>query len=292
MRTVRIIAPLICLLGIARPAAADDTASRLAAVKTMFNAQTRSFLKSDDAPFKATLTPDALVAFGSDHPRRDFGQWNVVNAQKVVIVASKAGWSGTWGWLVAELRITYTWYAEPEGAGNPNPKPETHTYHWIALVVPDGAGVKTKAARMVEAQADSQLTPSNYAQELLPLASPPPNLALLVQPKSLGAVLSKDPATSVLGTSETDRGLGVAAAKRLVKTWARLTLEVVDTPDAHEKVFYQPVEVTVDDGAMAWGKLRMKLPGKALWYPIDAFAIFRKVGDRTEIVAAVYGAEY
>lgn len=81
------------------------------------------------------------------------------------------------------------------------------------------------------------------------------------------------------------------AAKRLVKNWRKLTLEVIDTPDARQKEFYRPVEVIVDDGAMAWGKLRMKLPGKARWYPIDVFAIVKKVGDRTEIVAAVYGTQ-
>ncbi len=42
---------------------------------------------------------------------------------------------------------------------------------------------------------------------------------------------------------------------------------------------------------MAWGTLRMKLLGKARWHPIDVFAIIKKVGDRTEIVAAVDGTQ-
>jgi len=278
-------AVIACLLLFARPALADDAAKRLAAIKTMFDAQTKSFIADDDNAFKATLTPDALVAFGGDYPRTDFSQWNAVRAQKIVVAASKMGWAGTWGWLVAELRITYTWYAEPAGAGNPHPTPETHTYHYAALVVADGAGVKSKALRMTQTRSDSYLSSSDEVQTLLPIASPPPNIALLAKPAAIAAQLAKDPATSVLGTSEGDRGFGATDAKHLVAGWSKLVIEVVDTPDAHDK----PVEVTVGDGAVAWAKLRMKLPGKPKWYAIDGFAILRKVGDRSEIVALVYG---
>jgi hypothetical protein len=281
---------IVCLLAVSHPALADDTASRLAAIKTMFDAQTKSFQTLDDEAFKATLTSDALVAFGSNYPRDDYGSWNLVRAQKVVIVASKSGWAGTWGWIAAELRITYTWYAEPEGAGDPHPKPETHTYRFVALVVPDGAGVKAKVLRMAQTTPDKELSASNHAQDLLPIASPPANVALLAQPNAIVALLAKDPATSVLGTSDAERGFGAAAAKRLVARWSKLTLEVVDTPDEHEKLSYKPVELTVGEGAIAWAKLRMKLPGKPTWYPIDAFGVFRKVGDHSEIVALMYTA--
>jgi hypothetical protein len=284
---------VLCLLALARPASADEAARRVAAITAMFAAQTASFrtYDRDDKAFKATLTPDALVAFDRDYPRPDFGRWNVVSASKVVVVASQAGWAGTWGWLAAELRITYTWYAEPEGAGDPHPKPETHTYHWLALVVPDGAGVKTRALRLVEAKADRELVDSDYAQVLVPTASPPAHLALLTQPKALAARLASDPATSVLGTGPGERGLGAAAARRLVKGWSRLTLEAVDPPADQDASFYQPVELTVGDASIVWGRLRMKLPGKPRWYPIDAFAVLRTVGDHLEIVALMYGAE-
>jgi hypothetical protein len=76
------------------------------------------------------------------------------------------------------------------------------------------------------------------------------------------------------------------AAKKLVGGWSRFALEVVDTPDDHEKPYYQPFELAIGDGAIAWAKMRMKLPGKRAWYPLEGFAILRK----GEIVALVYGS--
>jgi hypothetical protein len=274
------------LLVVACPAFAED---RIAAMKVMFAAQTNTLKSTDDASdkaFKATLTRDALVTWNGERPRADFGSWNAVPADEVVVAGVKYGWAGAWGWIVADLRITYTWYAEPEGAGNPHPTPETHAYRWAALVVPDGAGVKTKVLWVAQGQSDHALMVMNYVQELVPMASPSPNVALLAKPSAIVAHLAKDAATSVLGTSEADRGLGPADAKKLVSGWSKLALEVVDTRDDHDKSMYETFELAVGDAAVAYAKLRMKLPGKPKWYPLEGVVILRK----GEIVALVYGS--
>jgi hypothetical protein len=274
---------LACLIALARPAFADD-AKRLASMKAMFDVQTKSLMQLDDNKLlKTTLTADALASFNGERPIANFTEWNAVPAQKVAVVGMKSGWAGAWGWIVADLRITYTWYAEPEGAGDPHPLPETHAYRWAAVVVPDGAGVKTKVLWLAQGQSTSATLAMNYVQDLVPIASPPANVALLAKP---GARLATDPATTVLGTTQDEQGFGPAAAKKLVGGWSRLALEVVDTPDDHEKPYYQPFELAIGDGAIAWAKMRMKLPGKRAWYPLEGFAILRK----GEIVALVYGS--
>jgi len=277
---------LAALLVAARPAFGED---RIPAMKAMFDAQTKTLMSLDDASrkaFKATLTADALVSWNGERPIADFVAWNAVPAQKVIVAGVRYGWAGAWGWIVADLRITYTWYAEPEGAGDPHPKPETHAYRWAALVVPDGAGVKTKVLWAAQAQSDHALLAMNYVQALVPLASPSPNVAVLAKPSAIVAHLAKDAATSVLGTSEDDRGLGPADAKKLVAGWSKLALEVVDTRDDHDKAMYEPFELAVGDASVAWAKMRMKLPGKPTWYPLQGFVILRK----SEIVALVYGS--
>jgi hypothetical protein len=179
-------------------------------------------------------------------------------------------------------------YAEPAGAGDPNPQPENEVYHWIELVVADGAGVKGRAVGIYRAQPDTRLDGGNSVQELPPIASPPPVLAALARPKDLLSLLAKDEATSVLGTSDREAALGRPAAAKLVGGWGKLVLEVVDTKDAHDKLFYTPVELTVGEATVAWGRLRMKLPKQTTWILIDGFAIARKTATGFELVAVAY----
>jgi hypothetical protein len=170
-------------------------------------------------------------------------------------------------------------------------KPEPDTIHWLALFVPDGAGVKTKVMAIAGTKPDKALVEYNYAQALVPRSSTSTLVALLAQPAALAKQLASDPATTVFGTSENDRGLGAASAKKLVGSWSKLVLEVVDTPEADRKHDYEPLEVKVGDATAAWARLRMKLPGHKSWIPVDVFAIARKTSSGDEIVAIAYDAD-
>ena len=282
---------VVCL--VPRLVHADDKVN-LAAMNALFKAQTDSFKSSDEDKFKRTVTADALVSWsGGDYPRSDYSSWNVVTADKVKIVSSKSAWSGSFGWVAADLEITYTWYAEPEGAGDPNPKPETHGYHYVGVFVLDGKTVKAKVVHMVATKSDKDLTAYNTTQTQPLLASPSANVALLTQPKELAARMSADAATTVFGTSDADKAHGGTAAKKLVGRWAKLTLQVLDTDskNKNDKIFYTPVEVSVGDATVVWARLRMQFAGKKDWYPLDGFAVLRKVGDKSEIVALQFGSD-
>ena len=57
-------------------------------MKAMFAAQTKTLKSTDDASdkaFKATVTLDALVSWNGERPRADFGSWNAVPADEVVV---------------------------------------------------------------------------------------------------------------------------------------------------------------------------------------------------------------
>jgi hypothetical protein len=94
-------------------------------------------------------------------------------------------------------------------------------------------------------------------QQLVPIASPSPHVAVLAKPS--------------------------AEANKL---GSKVTLEVVDSPDEHDKPYYEPFELTVGDGSVAWAKMRMKLAGKPTWFPLEGFVILRK----SIIIALVYGS--
>jgi hypothetical protein len=164
-------------------------------------------------------------------------------------------------------------------------KPETNTFHLIELIVPDGKQVKAKIVELMRAVPDKELVDYNDAQDLVPIASPSPLIAALAHP----AQLSTDPGTSVFGTGEGERGLGGPAAKKLVAGWAKLALEVVDTKVESDRSMYRTFEQRIGDATVVWARLRMKLPGKPRWFPINGFAIGRKIGDAWELVAVMYG---
>jgi hypothetical protein len=169
--------------------------------------------------------------------------------------------------------------------GDPNPQPKDEVYHWIELVVADGDSVKGKALGIYGAEPDTTLRKYNYVQQLPPIESPPPILAALADAKRLPTLLAKDAATSVFGTSDTEAGLGVTAARKLVSGWSKLVIEVVGTKDDHDKLFYTPVEITVGDAVVTWGRMRMKLPNNPVWFELDGFGIARKTATGLEFVA-------
>jgi hypothetical protein len=269
------------LLASAHAASADDDAARATAVKAMLDAQSKAIVAEDVAAFKATLAPGAVVSFNGDAPEKDIDALRSGDkTYKVVVTSSKIGWAGSWGWVAAEVRITGVMLAAMIEA---RAKPETKTFHLVELFVADGKQVKARAIELMRTDADTNLVDANDVQELIPLASPSPMIAMLAHPH-----LSSDPGTSVFGSSESDRGLGGAAAAKLVAGWSKLALEVVDTKNAHDKSLYQTLELAFGDATVAWATLRMKLPGKTRWVPVTAFAIGRKVNGAWELLALEY----
>jgi len=272
--------------------AGTPDAKRLAAAKAMFDAQRKALTKDDDAAFGATLAKDAVVSWGSELPTADFTmKLTFVAPSKITVTTSKIGWAGTWGWLTADVRATWTMYAEPEGAGDPHPKPQTDTIHWVAFLVADGEAVKTRALFTSHTVPDKELPENNFIQdELEPEPSPPARVAALTQPATLAKELSKDPATTVFVTGPSERGFGPAAAKKLLSSWGKLTLEVATTKKKESKDDYKVTELVVGDAVVSYARIRLKLPGQKQWTLVNGFSIARKTDAGHEVVALAYSA--
>jgi len=290
--SMRIVVLALLTLGLARSVDADDTVKRVAAIKALLATQVELWRHGngtdDIETFAATMTTDGRIAHNGDWLRPDLSLSPPYNISKLKITATKIGWSGTWGWVTAEIRLTSRMYAEPEGAGDPHPKPENEVYHWIELVVADGDGVKGKALGIYSAKPDSALAAYSEDQKRPVIASPPALLAALADPKRLPAVLAKDPATTVFGTSAREAALGPTAARKLVGSWSKVRMEVVGHNDESSKLFFTPVELTVDDATVVWGRLRMKLPNQPKGFLVDGFGIARMTATGFELVAVAY----
>lgn len=290
-------AALLVILGLGTARADDDAKKRIAAAKAMLQKQVEAWSQgagndwnhTSDAnnAFAATLAKDAVVSSrAGDQPETTLGLFPPYNVEHLKITASRIGWSGSWGWIVAELHMTTRNYAEPRGAGDPNPQDEAVVYHWVELVVPDGEGVKGKAIAVGEARPDKRLHSYEEDMKQPVLKKPPALLALAADAANLPAHLASDADTSVLGTGDTEIAFGLAAAKKMVTGWKGLTLEALDVMDKHDHD--TPVELVVGDAVVTWGHVRMKLPNHKEGYKLDAFAIARKTASGLEIVALSY----
>src|SRR5690348_17651558 len=70
--------------------------------------------------------------------------------------------------------------------------------------------------------------------------------------------------------------------------YTTLFRSVVDTLDDHDKPMYETFELAVGDAAVAYAKLRMKLPGKPKWYPLEGFVILRSEEHTSELQSPVH----
>ena len=159
---VKIALAAACILALAAPARADDaTDKRIAAAKALLAKQVDLWRHGNGTDhietFAATMTSDGRLAHNGDWLRPDLMLSPPYNISKLAITTTQVGWSGTWGWIVAEIKLTSRMYAEPAGAGDPNPQPEDQTFHWIELVVADGDAVKGRAIGIYDAKPDSTL---------------------------------------------------------------------------------------------------------------------------------------
>ena len=255
--------------------APSDAKARIAAMEKMFAAQTKAWLAGDKAAYQATLTSDALTGIVGGLNKNFF---MLARPTKLEVRTKKLGWGGGWGWIAAELRLT-----TPD---DETKKSVVTVRHYTAFVVPDGDGVKTRLLELEFVKPDSEL---DATEEVVAAETPDAKVALLAQPATLAKNLSKDPATSVVGSAERDRGYGRAAAAKLLGGWSKLSLEIADTTAPHYKSLYTPVVVTAGDGVAIWARLRMKLPKGKEWVDITGFLIGKQIGDRIEVVALSYG---
>ncbi|HUJ58323.1 MAG TPA: hypothetical protein VLX92_07520 [Kofleriaceae bacterium] len=283
------LAVVAMVVALAAPAYAGD-AARIKQVRAMFDAQIAAIAAHDEAAFAKTVTPDARILFdvsAADMHRGgvpDGAQTELMYLRGVKVGASEIGWDGTWGWIAAELHVTTQMYAEPEGAGDPHPQLEPHVVHWVALVTLDGAAIKTRAAMIVETVPDRELRATNQDRRRKPAASPGAIVALLANPPALAAQLSRDPATTIFGSSEDDRGLGAAAAGKLVERWKKLRLAVLDAPTEYTGL--GPLEVIDGDHAFGFAELFLTLGKDPVI--VTGFVIAKKAGDAWQVVAASY----
>ena len=283
MLRVGIVAAVVVALS--APAQADD-AARIKQARAMFDAQVAAMRARDDAAFAKTLAGDARVAWAiyntADVPSD--AQHDFLLIKRVEVVATQIGWDGTWGWLTAELRVRWQMYAEPEGAGDPNPQPVDERVRWVAVIVPDGDVMKTEAALVASAHPDSKLEPISRADDARPVAAAGPLARLLEAPSTVH--VASDPATAIFGTAETEHALGATAARRQLAAWKRLALSLVVSPCCAGGP--DTVEVVRKDHGFAFGRLALKLRGKAEPVELTGFVVAKKVGDDWQVVALAY----
>lgn len=282
MRTRTAPIALALLVALAhRATAAPDPHVKVALAQLA--AQGKAIAKGDADGFRATFTADARVAWdaGEPSPQRDddLAWWrdSYYSPERFAIKKAQVAWFGTWGVLAAEVRITQRGYAEPEGAGDPNPQPVTHTYHWLAVVVADGAGVKTRALQVARIRKDKDL----IIEEADPAAAASGTIApLIAQPKVLLAQLAADPSVAVFGTGEAERGLGAAAARKLLAAWKNLDLiQVGDT-----------AEVIDGDLGFAFTHVGLKLKGQKHRTILQGLVIAHKAAAGWEVVGVGFAA--
>jgi hypothetical protein len=268
------------VMGIAATGRADDgSAKRALSIKKMMDAQAAALIASDGSAFDKTVAADAL----------DERQQDLMGPRKITIGTPKIGWVGTCGWAAAETKMRASNHPEMMADGAPELAP-WRVWHWMALVEPDGTAFKTKAIGLFVTTPDKSLADGEYNDiaELPAEASPSALVAWLAKPSAMADHLASDPATTVFGTSASDRAFGPAAAKKLLKSWSKLTLDVVKSKPGEHR--YDSHEVTVGDCTAASAFVRMKLKdgGSIL---LQAFAIARKLGEQWELVAVEYATD-
>jgi hypothetical protein len=254
---------------------ADDP--HVALAKAQLAAQCKAIAHDDMPALRATFTAGARIELpGTDPAAPADAEWGFPAPEKCAVGKTQIGWANGWGWVAAELRITTRWYAEPADAGDPNPQPTTATYHWLAVVVPDGGGVKTRALHIARAFEDKSL----YDDDPAPAAkSPGPLATLATTPSAIAAQLAGDTAVTIFGTGPDEAGLGHAAAVKLVGGWKKIQLAPIDAAE----------EIIDGDLGIAFVPMQMRLKGKPKSYDLRALLIARKVGSGWQVVALAYG---
>ncbi|MEO8702765.1 MAG: hypothetical protein ABI867_22160 [Kofleriaceae bacterium] len=261
-----LIVAVVCAL--VSDAVADDKAN-VAAARKLVELGLNGPL--DDAPDTAKnfvgVTPGHL--YDGDLMGWRFGPPYI---GRVKIVASTAGWSGSWGWIVADLAVPQRAYTPSDGG---TAKEVPHRYHLVQVFVGDGKDIKVQASMIADTQSDDKLpavTPSP--------GGPPKSGTLayyLVTPHEI--TLAAKAEVAVVGSSQGEVAIGPVAAKKLLASWSKLGLGM---SGVSKEVLVGDLGIVVSEVELLVGKKVVRLRG---------MIVGRKKGAGWEVVALAYGAD-
>jgi hypothetical protein len=218
-----------CLILLASTAAAADSTRVDKIAEDVLAAQLPQVPRAandDDAHRRARYTKDAVLLGSREETVGETPEDYVdliptlgsVQVDVSRITSLVAGGDQSVVWYTSDVSADYSGAAEGEGEIHGSAK------HRITQVaVSDGKAWKVVASLLgLEGGAMFSGAPSDIggATAAGPLAP------LLASPKALAAALSADPHTFVLGTEKAERAIGPAAAKKLLTSWAKLSLVV------------------------------------------------------------------
>ena len=178
----------------------------------------------DDAHRRLRYTKDTVLLGSQEEPVGELPDGYVdliptmgsVQVDRSKITSLVAGGDQNVAWYTSDVSADYSGAAEGVG--------EIHgssTCRITQVAAPDGKDWKVVAS-LTGCGALSFGPPGDVggATAAGPLAP------LLASPKALAAALSADPHTFVLGTEKAERAIGPTAAKKLLTSWAKLSLVV------------------------------------------------------------------
>ena len=240
-----------------------------------------SQLPDEMVKLRATFEPDALVI----HPEGvtsgalpDDQVEGFIRSDEATFDDRKLGklTSGTRGevtWIVAD--VIQPWAILGDCPPALKRCHRTRTLRFTELVVGGKAVVahidEPVAKRPKEELERSAIPSGTEAGTLTPL---------LTNPTALAAALLDDPAVSVLGTERSERAVGVAAAKKLLKSWSKLALTIDG----------QAREVRTKTWAWAAANVNWTTKKKTVKMRATVFAV--DTGSGWKVVAAHYSLPY
>ena len=180
----------------------------------------------DDAHRRARYTNDTVLLGSSEQTVGDTAEDYVdlvptigsVQVDRSRIASLVAGGDRSVVWYTSEVTVAYSGAAEGVG--------EVHgsaTHRITQLAVRDGNAWKVVASLIgLEGGALSSHAPGDVAGA----TAVGPLTPLLASPRALASALASDPHTFVLGTEKAERAIGPKAAKKLLASWAKLSLAV------------------------------------------------------------------
>lgn len=220
MRTSVLIAILV-VVGVAH---AETPAQR---AKKFVDTQLATLADGSTRKMEELFDPEALVMgihvngqlkdYASDLYQAFAGGSPHVQIKKTKVKSLVAGGNDAATWFTAEVLIT---------AGGPEPgfgySSGTTTLRVTQLIVPQGGTWKVVAATI-----DRPGKPNDYTSPRNPVAGATTAgpLASLTSVAAIEAALAKDSGVFVIGTDKRERAIGPAKAKKLLRSWGKLTLE-------------------------------------------------------------------
>lgn len=250
-------------------ARADDKAN-LAAARKILEGQLHGNL--DDSP----PTTSRYVGVVPGH----FGDGDVTRWRfgppyigKIKIENSAAGWSGTWGWIAADLAVMQRPYTPSDGG---IAKEQLHRYHLVDVFVLDGGAVKLEATWLTDTMDDAKLPAVTHAP-----GAPPKSNSLLASLVSPGRVkLLANPNVAVLGSSAGEAAFGEIAARKLLGTWSKLDLSMTTTPSK---------ELVAGDLGIAFAEVDLVLNKTSR--RLRAMVVAKKIGAGWEVATLAFGPD-